>query len=145
MDDLISHRLSQERQNVLFRIQAINFDERTLACHNCGRMDIICHFCSSKNWIAERPSDGKFSYCCRKGRIKLPQPLDSNGQVLHYPDFLHNLLLTAHFRDNIRSYNNAVSFASMGAQSVTFNGPGPHVFKVHGQTYHRTSHLETPP
>ncbi|GLV33390.1 hypothetical protein CBL_21367, partial [Carabus blaptoides fortunei] len=48
-----------------------------------------------------------------------------------------------HFRDMIRSYNSAVSFASMGAKIVEFPGGGPYVFKVHGQVYHRTSHVRT--
>ncbi len=47
-----------------------------------------------------------------------------------------------HFRDNIRSYNNAVSFASMGVMLVDSHGEGPYVFNVHGQIYHRTSHLQ---
>src|SRR5277367_3404657 len=47
-----------------------------------------------------------------------------------------------HFRENIRSYNSAVSFASMGAKVVDFHGGGPYVYsKVHGQIYHRTIHI----
>ncbi|GBM11545.1 hypothetical protein AVEN_240679-1 [Araneus ventricosus] len=30
----------------------------------------------------------------------------------------------------------------MGAKLVDFNGRGPYMFKVHGQIFHRTSHLQ---
>nr|XP_029713639.1 uncharacterized protein LOC115257822 [Aedes albopictus] len=49
-----------------------------------------------------------------------------------------------HFRQCIRSYNSAVSFASLGAKIADVPGRGPYVFKVHGQTYHRTSHVQPP-
>ena len=80
--------------------------------------------------------------------MKLPKPVDVNGVELEYPEFLRMLLSDpanlnrAHLREYIRSYNSAVSFASMGAKIVDLPGRGPYVFKVHGQTYHRTSHLQ---
>ncbi|GFU72650.1 helitron_like_N domain-containing protein [Trichonephila clavipes] len=46
-----------------------------------------------------------------------------------------------HFKKNIRSYNSALSFASMGAQIVPPAGRGACCFRIHGQIYHRTSHL----
>ncbi|GFU14034.1 helitron_like_N domain-containing protein [Trichonephila clavipes] len=49
--------------------------------------------------------------------------------------------LPQHFKKNIRSYNSALSFASMGAQIVPPAGRGAYCFKIHGQIYHRTSHL----
>ncbi|GBM99905.1 hypothetical protein AVEN_169218-1 [Araneus ventricosus] len=49
-------------------------------------MNIICQFCKSKNFAAELPSDGKFTSCCRKGKIKLEKPSDAlvNGQAPQY-------------------------------------------------------------
>jgi hypothetical protein len=111
-------------------------------------MDVVCQFCGSKNFAAERPSDGKFNSCCRKGKVKLENPVDLDGNVLEYPQFLRELLSNPEhpdyreFRDNIRSYNSALSFASMGAKVDEFRGGGPYVFKVHGQVYHKTSHLQ---
>ncbi|XP_063794712.1 LOW QUALITY PROTEIN: uncharacterized protein LOC134949961 [Pseudophryne corroboree] len=108
----------------------------------------MCHFCGAHNFLSERPSDGKFTSCCQKGKVKLPKPKNINDVDLQYSHFLCQLLSDIanpnriHFRDNIRSYNSAVSFASMGATIVTLPGNGPYVFKVHGQTYHRTSHLQ---
>ncbi|GFT89366.1 uncharacterized protein TNCV_4386551 [Trichonephila clavipes] len=48
--------------------------------------------------------------------------------------------LSQHFR-NIRSYNSAMSFASMGAQIVPPADRGAYCFRIYGQIYHRTSHL----
>ena len=135
------HSQSQAIQN-----EAISFSEGIIKNY-CGPMNVICCFCSSKNFHAERPSDGKFTSCCRKGKVKLEIPKDETGNVLEYPDFIRELLSNPdhpnyrHFRENIRSYNSALSFASMGAKVVDFNGSGPYVFKVHGQIYHRTSHF----
>lgn len=136
--------------------------------HTCGPMNVICQFCQSKNFIAERPTDGKFNSCCHKGKIKLPRPTNASGEPLEYPEFLRSLLMDTnnpertHFRQCIRSYNSAVSFASLGAKIADVPGRGPYVFKVtiifvfpilglnilfqqvHGQTYHRTSHVQPP-
>ena len=146
--DLQNHRLAQERRSQAIRNEAINLDEAQVNAHICGKLDVTCQFCGSRNFIAERPSDKKFTSCCRKGKVKLPKPVDVNGVELEYPEFLRNLLSDqthpnhANFREHIRSYNSAVSFASMGAKIVDLPGRGPFVFKVQGQTYHRTSHLQ---
>ena len=123
------------------------FDENSTVEQYCGLMDCRCQFCGSKNFLQEKPTDGKFTSCCRKGKVKINQPTDENGAILEYPEFLQNMISNRddpsyrHFRENIRSYNSALSFASMGANVVEFQGGGPYVFKVHGQIYHRTSHL----
>ncbi|CAK9299005.1 unnamed protein product [Gordionus sp. m RMFG-2023] len=105
-------------------------------------MNIICQFCFSMNFIAERPTDGKFTQCCHKGKVNLTQ--------IPYPPYLKNLIsnpqdkLHNNFMKNIRSYNSAVAFASMGAKISELTGIGPYCFKVHGQIYHRTSNLYPP-
>ncbi|CAK9295760.1 unnamed protein product [Gordionus sp. m RMFG-2023] len=110
--------------------------------HTCGPMNIICQFCFSMNFIAERPTDGKFTQCCHKGKVILTQ--------IPYPPYLKNLIsnpqdkLHNNFMKNIRSYNSAVAFASMGAKISDLTGSGPYCFKVHGQIYHRTSNLYPP-
>src|SRR5277367_5278029 len=146
-NDVVAHRLAQEHRSQAIRDEAFHFDEGQVSQFNCGPMNVPCQFCGSRNFAAERPSDGKFNSCCRKGKVKLEKPLDATGNALHYPDFLRTMLSTPdhpsyrHFRENIRSYNSAVSFASMGAKVVDFHGGGPYVFKVHGQICHRTSHI----
>ncbi|GBO34028.1 hypothetical protein AVEN_263271-1 [Araneus ventricosus] len=68
---------------------------------------------------------------------------------LLYPNFLLDLLTNPNnpdyknSEDNIRSYNSAASFASMGTKVVDFSGAGPYAFKVHGQIRHRTSHIQS--
>src|SRR5258705_1454499 len=46
---------------------------------------------------------------------------------------------SALFREHIRSYNSAASFASLGAKILDLPFRDPYVFKIHGQTYHLTS------
>ncbi len=73
----------------------------------------------------------------------MPLPTDINGDKVPYP--FQDLLQLKSFRLQIRSYNNAVSFASMGAHIICNDqmNAGPYVFKIHGQTYHATSHTRT--
>lgn len=48
--------------------------------------------CQSINFAAKRPSGGKFARCCHKDKIKLVKPTDTAGNVLFFPDFLHDLM-----------------------------------------------------
>ncbi|KZS07139.1 Uncharacterized protein APZ42_029230, partial [Daphnia magna] len=43
-----------------------------------------------------------------------------------------------HFIKMVRNYNNALAFASMGAQIDHLPGRGPYCFRIHGQLYHDT-------
>ena len=118
----------------------ISFTEIGHHQHSCGEMEIECQFCGSFNFLQERPKDGKFNNCCHKGKVlvhvqqEYPQYL---RQIISDPEHMHY----RNFRDNIRSYNSALSFASMGAQIADPTGHGPYCFRVHGQIYHRTSNL----
>ncbi|MEI7488175.1 MAG: hypothetical protein WCJ72_12340 [Chryseobacterium sp.] len=134
--NLHSQQLARQRQTEAILQEAINYTDNSVAHHSCGPLDVVCQFCGSRNFAAERPADRKFTSCCRKGKVKLSKPLDDNGVELEYPDFLRALLSDSshpnhtHFRQHIRSYNSAVSFASMGAKIVDLPGRGPYVFKV---------------
>ncbi|GBN97002.1 hypothetical protein AVEN_228879-1 [Araneus ventricosus] len=104
-----AHRLVRDHQSRRIRDEAIHFIEAQVETHNCGPMNIICQFCKSKNFAAERPSDGKFISCYRKGKIKLEKPSDAQGNDLCYPNFLLDLLTNPsnpdykNFHDKIRS------------------------------------------
>ena len=146
-----SQQQHRERLNEALRREAINFNVSNTVQHDCGQFggqSLNCQYCGTKHFEGERPSDGIFTSCCRKGKVMLPKPQDINGDVVEYPDFLRQLLSEPnhpnfkHFRDNIRSYNSAISFASLGANIMDLPGRGPYIFKIHGQTYHRTSHLQ---
>jgi hypothetical protein len=129
------------------KLKKIDATEQRIT-HNCGSLNVICKFCGAKHFVGEKPPDGKFTSCCRKGKVALSKPLDIYGNELIYPSFLRDLMSNPanvhhkNFRQNIRSYNSAVSFASMGAKVINFSGRGPYVFKVHGQICHQTSHLQ---
>lgn len=79
----------------------------------------ITIICGSRNFKKERSADTKYNRCCHKGKVKLPKPVDENGNMLEYPSFSQSLLsdLTndnhEKFRKHIRPYNSSVSFASM--------------------------------
>ena len=91
-------------------------------------------------------SELRVSKCCRNGTIVLEE-----SQCLSpYPEDLKLLLIGQHpssrnFFKYIRRYNNAFSFVSLGAQSVTPPGNGPYVFKIHGNIYHRSGLLHPAP
>jgi hypothetical protein len=103
-------------------------------------MDEICSECQSFNFKNEKPRDGKFNSCCHKGKVKL-NPLEG------YPRLLKQLLTDENhpyhknFIENIRAYNSALAFASLGASISLPPGRGPYCFRIHGQIYHRVSPL----
>jgi len=47
------------------------------------------------------------------------------------------------FRNNIRQYNNAMSFVSFGAKVTPPPGYGPYCFKIQGMVHHRVSSLHS--
>lgn len=150
-EQLQNHRQRQmDQRRSLVQVEANCSDEVMVRRHDCGPMICICQFCGSKNFEKELPADKKFKSCCHKGKVKLPKPVDIDGNVLQYPAFLVSLLTdpsNAHhkeFRRHIRSYNSAMSFASMGAQIAEPPGSGPYVFRIHGTVHHRTTHLNPP-
>jgi hypothetical protein len=100
-----------------------------------GLMNEICHECQSMNFKDDKPSDGKFSSLCHKGKVML-------DPLMTYPSILKSLLTDktnrnhGNFMENIRAYNSALGFASMGATIRESTGRGPYCFRIHGQTYH---------
>ncbi|GFW26903.1 ATP-dependent DNA helicase [Trichonephila clavipes] len=79
-----------------------------------------------------------YTQCCHNGKI-IEKPSTYPVEMKELMDGSHDL--SQHFKKNIRSYNSALSFASMGAQIVLPAGRGAYCFRIHGQIYHRTSHL----
>ncbi|XP_011858618.1 PREDICTED: uncharacterized protein LOC105556155 [Vollenhovia emeryi] len=115
-------------------------NEINVPVHKLGKMNVKCQFCKSLNFACEKPKDGKFTYCCQKGKLQL--------EPINLPDFLRKLYmgndnLSKNFRDNIRSYNSALAMASMGAPSnrnpIDVVTLAPYCLKIHGQYHHLTS------
>ncbi|GBM45492.1 hypothetical protein AVEN_210224-1 [Araneus ventricosus] len=106
--------------------------------HNCGEMGNLCLKCGELYFRDEKDTRGIYTHCCHNGNII--------EQVSVYPVEMKGLMdgsdeLAVHFKNNIRSYNSALSFASMGAQIVPPTGSGAYFFRINCQIYHRTSHL----
>ncbi|CAJ0906109.1 4602_t:CDS:2, partial [Entrophospora sp. SA101] len=109
--------------------------------HSLGSMNHKCNCCGALLWIDERKTGTStrspiFTTCYAKGKVSLP-PIEELPHPL-------NVLLTRTdpsarlFRENIRSYNLALAFTSMGAKvdnSITGTG-GVYSFRVHGEMYH---------
>ncbi|PIA28604.1 hypothetical protein AQUCO_06800042v1 [Aquilegia coerulea] len=85
--------------------------------HYLGKMDVICPSCSAYHWLDERLTKSTkkksfFGMCCLQGKIKLPllTPLPSAIKLLYEG---RNSLARS-FRKDIRSYNAANAFSSLG-------------------------------
>ena len=99
-----------------------------------GPMTRRCEYCSALRFETESKN------CCQNGKVKIAD-LSSP-----YPEELKSLLTgcheySKHFHENIRQYNSAFSFVSMGAQISPPPGFGPYCFRIHGQIYHRSGTL----
>ncbi|THH15669.1 hypothetical protein EW146_g4843 [Bondarzewia mesenterica] len=117
------------------------------ARHDLGRMNAACEYCAALHWIDERVlrsslMSPKFGTCCNHGQVRLPQ-------LENLPPDLQNLFTcdnaqAREFRDNIRQYNAALAFTSLGVNidhTVTGTQSGPYVFRIHGQMYHEVGSL----
>ncbi|GBE87832.1 hypothetical protein SCP_1200570 [Sparassis crispa] len=96
------------------------------ARHDLGRMDIVCSRCNALRWHAERVASkstanfSAFITCCNQGQVRL---LVSDPP----PEFISNLFTSTddpqaqEFQENIRQYNAALAFTSLGVQ-LTLEG-----------------------
>ncbi|PKC12098.1 hypothetical protein RhiirA5_286874 [Rhizophagus irregularis] len=96
-------------------------------------------------WLDERINKSVklpvFSTCCARGKVILPF-------LQELPSPLNTLLTgtdprSCTFRQNIRMYNSALSFTSIGAkidQQITGTS-GIYTFRIHGEMYHRIGSL----
>ncbi len=113
--------------------------------HTLGNMTYKCNKCEAMMWLDERVTNSVklpvFSTCCARGKVILPS-------LQELPSPLNTLLTgtdsrSCTFRQNIRMYNSALSFTSIGAkidQQVTGTS-GIYTFRIHGEMYHRIGSL----
>lgn len=106
--------------------------------HSLGNFDQLCDHCSAVHFEGERRRDGQFTICCRAGRVILFSA--------PYEKWMRELITLSYpgYSANMRSYNAALSFASMGCNIVTPPGRGPYCFQVNGQVYHTMLPLAAP-
>lgn len=112
--------------------------------HYIGKMDVECQICGALHWMEERLtqsslSNPTFGSCCKHGEVALPEPLDP-------PPFLHFLFTSnerqaLEFRSNIRQYNAAFAFTSLGIDfddtpNLMRNGNSVYSFRIGGELYH---------
>jgi hypothetical protein len=125
----------------------INERAANTLCHYLGNMTVVCPKCNALHWMAERLSHSSnanplFGGCCLSGKIRLPLLED-------VPQTLRRLLESPdddakEFRKNIRTYNSALAFTSLGAimdRSLLDQERGPYVFKLHGELRHNHGSL----
>ncbi|ORE00847.1 hypothetical protein BCV72DRAFT_283125, partial [Rhizopus microsporus var. microsporus] len=124
-----------------------------------GRMDKECSHCHALRWIDERQETSSmrnpsWESCCKQGPVQLqllPDP----------PEYLKDLLERtdtqgSHFKDNLRQYNAAFAFTSLGCDIVSpedrasnsssnsnnnNNRGGLNAFQIHGALCHRQGPL----
>ena len=123
-----------------------------VARHDLGTMDHVCPKCGALHWLDERVqkagstnSHPLFGMCCGDGSITLPAPAPAPEPLQRF--FSASTPEGRNFRENIRQYNVALSFTSLGAQiddSVNRGGGGPPVFKIHGELHHQIGSLLPP-
>jgi hypothetical protein len=126
-----------------------------LTRHSLGPMNIECSHCHALHFDSEKLSGStinnkKFGGCCLQGQVKLPA-------FPPPPATLRDLLcginpLSNTFKKNIRQYNAAFAFTSLGVKidsSVTGVPGGPFSFRINGGLYHKMGSLlpenNTPP
>src|SRR6202158_3044945 len=115
--------------------------------HSLGPMTVECPKCHALHFMSEKlthssNANPRFGMCCLQGQISLP-PLSEPPQQLHR-------LLTSSaprarkFRENIRQYNIAFAFTSVGVEidHTILDGRGPYSFRMHGGLYHKMGALQ---
>ena len=109
-------------------------------------MNVECQHCHALHWDAEKLqastlNNKRFGQCCLQGQVDLP-PFPPP------PPTLKSLLcgtspFSDTFRKNIRQYNAAFAFTSVGVKinhSVT-SASGPYAFKINGELHHLSNSL----
>ena len=118
-----------------------------IAVNDLGRMSEVCQHCQALHWKGERLTASRkdnvvFGTCCNSGRVELP-PLEPPLDVIKKL-FTRQDPTSKEFRSNIRQYNNAFTFTSLGVPKrrvVTHTGGGPYSFQIHGELCHWSGSL----
>jgi hypothetical protein len=108
-----------------------------------GTLTQTCVSCDALLYETDKQTPEGYSSCCQRGKVKFPEPSEC-------PPFLRYLYTTQdhvgkNFRKNINSYNSAFCMLSFpGSRAIVNTGPGQHVFKIQGHTYHRLYPADAP-
>jgi hypothetical protein len=113
-EEFLRELRQQTRQTRIARTHRLDqrevLREDSIPTHDCGRMDWKCGYCHALHFKKEMSSNKKFSNCCNKGKVSLPD-------LKECPEFLKSLLTNSHpqatnFMRKIRNYNCALVCAA---------------------------------
>ena len=110
-------------------------------------MDNECTHCHARLWNQERVSSSslsrpRFNICCQQGTVQLPELSPAPTEIVQR--LYGSDSNSAHFRSNIRAYNNVLSFTSLGANidHTVANARGrAYNFRIHRSMYHSIGSL----
>jgi len=131
--------------------------------HSLGSFTVVCPSCGALHWMEERLAQSserspKFGMCCKSGKISwpaMPDPpeplrslLDGTNQSnrMSSASLNSDSLEAKEFRENIRNYNNAFAFSSLGVKidPSVYGAHGIFTFRIQGELCHRISTLLPP-
>jgi hypothetical protein len=142
---MLTFFLSGLRGNArMFRTARIEYTEPSYR-HDLGFMEHLCVRCGALHWKCEEtrhPELGLgYGMCCDHGMVRLP-PCQVPPPALQAL-FDGSDPRSRSFHDNIRQYNSALAFTSLGVQidSRINQRAGPFVFRIHGELCHRAGSL----
>ncbi|KIK21159.1 hypothetical protein PISMIDRAFT_655460 [Pisolithus microcarpus 441] len=111
-------------------------------------MNIPCPNCHALHFLSEKLSNSsplhpRFGLCCLQGQVALP-PIQRWPRVLQ--DLFDDPQDQREFKKNVRQYNNALAFTSVGVEvdRQTVQGAGPASFRIHGTLHHIMGALMPP-
>ncbi len=106
----------------------------------------LAHTAARIHWPEERVSGSstvtpKFGVCCNHGKVVLPLLNEPPPALLFL--FTSNNRQAVEFRENIRQYNAALAFTSMGVHEdkAINNGGSTYVYRINGELCHRIGAL----
>ena len=131
--------------------------------HSLGSFTVVCPSCGALHWMEERLAQSserspKFGMCCKSGKISWPampdppEPLRSLLDGANQSNRMSSASLNSdsleakEFRENIRNYNNAFAFSSLGVKidPSVYGAHGIFTFRIQGELCHRISTLLPP-
>lgn len=131
--------LRTSKNNDLF-LCAINSEN--VEFYSLNDFNVECRHCSAIHFPEERTKYSKgfgdeFSGCCNYGKFNNLRALIDEYpvelKVLYYAEDVNH----KNFIQNIRECNNSFACASLACNRFSFASPGPPVFKISGQVYHK--------
>jgi hypothetical protein len=120
--------------------------ESICSLYSLGHMNQVCVHCGATFWQSEALSQSRrsdplrFPTCCAHGKVILA-PLSADPPVELWQLMSGTTSQSKDFLDNIRAYNSALSFVSVGVKQREQISTGPPTFVIQGQVVHRIGSL----